>query len=59
MNSLTSTVTRPSVVLGALSAAVGFAFQGAEGAVLWSLVGYFLGKSIRSTLRTVTPDRTA
>lgn len=36
-----------------LGLVVGFAIHGAEGGVLWSLVGYFLGKAIQSTLWTV------
>jgi hypothetical protein len=45
-------VARPGPVLAALCGIVAVAFHGLGTAVLWSVVGFFLGKSIRSTLRT-------
>jgi len=54
----------PSIVLrhlgpglGALFGLVGLIGQGFEAGVLWSLVGFFLGKSLQSTLWTVSAGR--
>lgn len=53
MRSVSATVRYLPYGLGVLGLVVGFAIHGAEGGVLWSLVGYFLGKAIQSTLWTV------
>jgi len=59
MQTLSSVTTHLGVVLGVLCAIGGFALQGPEGGVFWSLVGFFLGKSIQSTVRAFGGERTA
>lgn len=54
MKTLSSVVPHLGVVLGTLCAIAGFAFQGVEGAVLGCLVGYFLGKTVQSTIWAFT-----
>jgi hypothetical protein len=49
----------PGAVLGILCAGVGAVLQGVESSVLWGLIGYFVGKSIQSTLWTITGERTS
>lgn len=47
------------LVLGALCALAGVAFQGLEAGFLWLLVGYFLGKSAQSTVWALTGSATS
>jgi Na+/alanine symporter len=50
-----STVTTyPAFAIGAIAGVVGFVLQGAQGAVLWLVVGYFLGKTMESARRMLT-----
>ncbi|WP_207592842.1 hypothetical protein [Halomontanus rarus] len=53
MRPLSVTVRSLALGLGALGAVVGVTVYGVEGGVLWSLVGYFLGKAIQSTFWTI------
>jgi len=57
VQTLSPVVSRLGIVLGVLGGVVGLVVHSTEGAVLWALVGYFLGKSIRSTVRTVSGNR--
>ncbi|WP_167837431.1 hypothetical protein [Halosimplex halophilum] len=54
-----SSLARPGLLLAALFGAAGVALRGPERAVLWALVGYFLGKSIQSTVWAVTAGHSA
>ncbi|ELZ25626.1 hypothetical protein C475_09214 [Halosimplex carlsbadense 2-9-1] len=54
-----SPLARPGLLLAASCGAVGAAVQSPERAVLWALVGYFLGKSIQSTVWAVTAGPSA
>jgi hypothetical protein len=54
MRILSSATRRLGLVIGFLCAIGGFVVSGPEAAVIWFVVGYFLGKSIRSMLRTLT-----
>jgi len=49
-----SSLVHPGLVLGLLCGVVGVTLQTPERAVLWALAGYFLGKSIQSTVWAVT-----
>jgi len=53
MQTLSSTVTQLGPLLGGLCALAGFALHGVEGGTLGGLVGYFLGKTVQSTLWTL------
>lgn len=44
------------VALSGLGFAAGFGVGGIDAAVLGAMVGFFLGKSLRSTLRTFAVD---
>jgi len=44
--------------LGGLCGVAGVALQGVEGGALAALVGYFIGKTGQSVLRTLAGDRT-
>ncbi|WP_181691249.1 hypothetical protein [Natronomonas sp. LN261] len=59
MQTLPSATTHLGVVFGVLCAIGGLAFQGPEGGVFWSFVGYFLGKSIQSTVWAFGGEHTA
>jgi len=54
-----STLARPGLVFAALCGVVGAAVQRPERSVLWALVGYFLGKSVQSTVWAVTAGPSA
>ncbi len=54
MQTLPSATRHLGLVIGLLCAIGGFVVSGPEAAILWFVVGYFLGKSVRSMLRTVT-----
>ncbi len=53
MLSVSGTIRYLPYGLCILGIVIGFAIHGAEGGVLWSFVGYFLGKAIQSTFWTV------
>ncbi|WP_123537520.1 hypothetical protein [Halosimplex salinum] len=59
MGTLPSVATDPGLLVGLLCGAAGFALRGTEAAVLWFVVGYFVGKSIQSTVWTLTGGPTA
>lgn len=54
MRTLRPALSRPGLVFGALCGVVGLALQGPDRAVLWLLVGFFLGKSLQSALWTIS-----
>jgi hypothetical protein len=58
MHRLSAATSHLGVLFGGLCGIAGLAFQGIESAVIWSLVGYFLGKSVQSTLLALSSDHT-
>ncbi|WP_459191727.1 hypothetical protein [Halosimplex sp. J119] len=59
MRTLRTLATRPGIVFGVICGAVGLGLQGPEGAVIWLLVGFFVGKSLQSTLWTLSGETTS
>lgn len=59
MDSLADSISHLGVVVGGLAGGVGVVFQGPESGVLWSLVGYFLGKSVQSMVWAVAGNRSS
>jgi len=49
----------PGLVVGICAGAAGVLLHDAEMAVLWALVGYFVGKSVQSALWVLRPETTA
>lgn len=58
MHSLSLVESQLGIVLGVLWGLVGVALLDPESGLLSALVGYFLGKSIQSTLWTFRGERT-
>lgn len=59
MRTLRSVATRPGPVFGVICGVVGLGLQGPERAILWVLVGFFIGKSLESTLWTINGEATS
>jgi hypothetical protein len=55
---LSSVEPRLGIVLGVLCGIVGVVLRGPESGLLAAFVGYFLGKSLQSTLWTFRGQRT-
>jgi len=53
MRLLSSAAARLGLFSGLLCGAVGLSVSGPDAALLWGIVGYFLGKALQSTLRTL------
>lgn len=54
MRSVSVTMRYLALGLGIAGAVLGVAVHGVESGILWSLIGYFLGKAVQSTFRAVT-----
>lgn len=59
MQTLPSAATNPGLAVGVCCGVAGLALRGSEAAVLWFVVGYFLGKSLQSVFWTLTGGPTA
>lgn len=54
MHAPKAVITHLGLLLGIIGGALGWVSQGLDAAVLLLLIGYFLGKSVQSTLWTIT-----
>lgn len=56
---LSTLTTRPEIAIGLVCGGAALALQGPDAAVLWCVIGYFLGKSVQSTRRALVGVQTS